>query len=84
LRKALALAASLAPAALVFGSIAAVAYADFIVSSISLGYLYFLPLGIGAMSCGSRVSYGLIAVAYFCMTSSGLLIPAQRPGLRKI
>jgi len=47
----------------------------------SPGYLYFLPLGIGAMFLRSRVSYGLIAVAYFCMTSSGLLIPAQRPGL---
>jgi len=53
------------PAALVFGSIAAVAYADFIVSSISLGYLYFLPLGIGAMFLRSRVSYGLIAVCVF-------------------
>ena len=32
------------PAVLVFGSIAAVAYADFVVSSVSLGYLYILPV----------------------------------------
>jgi len=37
------------PAALVFGSIGAVAYADFIATSVSLGYLYFLPLGISAI-----------------------------------
>jgi phosphoserine phosphatase RsbU/P len=53
------------PAALVFGSIAAVAYADFVVSSISLGYLYFLPLGIGAMFLRSQISYGLIVVCVF-------------------
>jgi len=53
------------PAALVFGSIGAVAYADFIVSSISLGYLYFLPLGISAMFLRSQVSYALIAICVF-------------------
>jgi sigma-B regulation protein RsbU (phosphoserine phosphatase) len=53
------------PAVLVFGSIAAVAYADFIVTSISLGYLYFLPLGIGAMFLRRQVSYGLILVCVF-------------------
>jgi hypothetical protein len=36
-------------AALVFGSIGAVAYTDFIVTCVSWGYLYFLPLGISAM-----------------------------------
>jgi serine phosphatase RsbU (regulator of sigma subunit) len=50
------------PAALIFGSIAAVAYADFVVSSVSLGYLYILPLGIGAMFLRTPISYGLIAV----------------------
>jgi hypothetical protein len=53
------------PALLVFGSIAAVAYADFIVTSISLGYLYILPLGISAMFLRSQISYGLIAVCVF-------------------
>ncbi len=53
------------PAVLVFGSIAAVAYADFVVTSISLGYLYILPLGISAMFLRSQISYGLIAVCVF-------------------
>jgi len=53
------------PAVLVFGSIAAVAYADFIVTSISLGYLYILPLGISAMFLRSQISYGLIAACVF-------------------
>jgi len=50
---------------LIFGSIAAVAYADFIVSSVSLGYLYILPLGISAMFLRTRISYALIAVCVF-------------------
>jgi sigma-B regulation protein RsbU (phosphoserine phosphatase) len=49
----------------IFGSIAAVAYADFIVSSVSLGYLYILPLGISAMFLRTRISYALIAVCVF-------------------
>jgi serine phosphatase RsbU (regulator of sigma subunit) len=53
------------PGVLVFGSIAAVAYADFIVTSTSLGYLYILPLGISAMFLRSQISYGLIAVCVF-------------------
>jgi serine phosphatase RsbU (regulator of sigma subunit) len=53
------------PAVLIFGSIAAVAYADFIVSSVSLGYLYILPLGISAMFLRSQISYALIAVCVF-------------------
>jgi sigma-B regulation protein RsbU (phosphoserine phosphatase) len=53
------------PVVLVFGSIAAVAYADFIVTGVSLGYLYILPLGISAMFLRSQVSYGLIAVCVF-------------------
>jgi serine phosphatase RsbU (regulator of sigma subunit) len=53
------------PGLLVFGSIAAVAYADSIVTSISLGYLYILPLGISAMFLRSQISYGLIAVCVF-------------------
>ena len=53
------------PALLIFGSIAAVAYADFIVSSVSLGYLYILPLGISAMFLRTPISYALIAVCVF-------------------
>jgi sigma-B regulation protein RsbU (phosphoserine phosphatase) len=53
------------PAALIFGSIAAVAYADSIVSSVSLGYLYILPLGISAMFLRTPISYALIAVCVF-------------------
>jgi sigma-B regulation protein RsbU (phosphoserine phosphatase) len=50
------------PFLLVFGSIAAVAYADFVVISISLGYLYFLPLGLSAMFLRRQVSYALVAL----------------------
>jgi serine phosphatase RsbU (regulator of sigma subunit) len=53
------------PAALIFGSIVAVAYADFIVSSVSLGYLYILPLGISAMLLRTQISYALVAVCVF-------------------
>lgn len=53
------------PAALVFGSISAVAYADFIATSVSLGYLYFLPLGISAIVLRSQISYGLVVLCVF-------------------
>jgi sigma-B regulation protein RsbU (phosphoserine phosphatase) len=53
------------PLVLVFGSIAAVAYADHIAVHISLGYLYILPLGVGAMFLRSAISYGLIVVCAF-------------------
>jgi len=53
------------PAILIFGSIAAVAYADFVVSSVSLGYLYILPLGISAMFLRTRIGYALVAVCVF-------------------
>src|ERR1019366_5913538 len=46
---------------LIFGPVAAVAYADFIASSVSLGYLYILPLGISAMFLRTQISYALIA-----------------------
>jgi sigma-B regulation protein RsbU (phosphoserine phosphatase) len=48
------------PPALVAGAIAAVAYADHLVVSISLVYLYILPLGIGAIFLRREISYGLI------------------------
>src|SRR3984893_19308867 len=53
------------PLLLVFGSIAAVAYADHLAVSISLGYLYILPLGVGAMFLRSEISYVLILVCAF-------------------
>ena len=65
------------PAVLVFGSIAAVAYADFIVTSISLGYLYILPLGISAMFLRSQISYALIAVCVFLHDLFGPPYPSQ-------
>ena len=49
------------PPVLVLGSIAAVAYADRLVASISLVYLYILPLGVGAIFLRREISYGLIA-----------------------
>src|SRR5258708_12786921 len=50
------------PLVWVSGAIAAVGYADHRVSSISLGYLYMLPLGVGAIFLRRTISYGLIAV----------------------
>ena len=60
------------PLAFVLGSIAIVAYADGIASSVPLGYLYVLPLGIGAMFLRSEISYGLIAI---CAVLHDLLRP---------
>jgi serine phosphatase RsbU (regulator of sigma subunit) len=48
------------PLVLVLGATAAVAYADHFVSSISLVYLYILPLCVGAIFLRREVSYGLI------------------------
>ena len=49
------------PPVLVLSAIAAVAYADHLATSISLVYLYILPLGIGAIFLRREISYGLIA-----------------------
>ena len=48
------------PLILVLGATAAVVYADHFVSSISLVYLYILPLSVGAIFLRRAVSYGLI------------------------
>jgi sigma-B regulation protein RsbU (phosphoserine phosphatase) len=53
------------PFALVVGSMAMVASADRIATSVSLGYLYILPLGISAMFLRSEISYALIAGCIF-------------------
>src|ERR1700737_5353296 len=50
------------PLALVLGAVAAVAYADHLVVSISLVYLYILPVAVGAIFLRKRVSYGFIVV----------------------
>ena len=48
------------PLVLVLGAIAAVGYADHFVSSISLVYLYILPLSVGAIFLRRTISYNLI------------------------
>jgi serine phosphatase RsbU (regulator of sigma subunit) len=48
------------PFVLVLAAIAAVAYADHMVVSLSLVYLYTLPLTIGAIFLSKELSYGLI------------------------
>jgi len=50
------------PLVLVLGAIVAVAYADHLVVSISLAYLYILPLGVGAIFLRREISYFLIVV----------------------
>jgi len=50
------------PLALVLGALSAVAYADRLVVSISLVYLYILPLAVGAIFLRKKVSYSLIVV----------------------
>jgi sigma-B regulation protein RsbU (phosphoserine phosphatase) len=50
------------PIALVLGALSAVAYADHAVVSISLVYLYILPIALGAIFLRKKVSYGLIVV----------------------
>jgi serine phosphatase RsbU (regulator of sigma subunit) len=51
------------PLVLVFGATAAVAYADHHVKSISLAYLYMLPVGAGAIFLRGEISYALIAIS---------------------
>src|SRR3989454_5490267 len=50
------------PLALVLGAVSAVAYADHLVVSISLVYLYILPLAVGAIFLRKEVSYSLIVI----------------------
>jgi sigma-B regulation protein RsbU (phosphoserine phosphatase) len=52
------------PLALVLAAIAAVAYADHVVPSISLVYLYIFPLGAGAILLRKELSYSLVV---FCI-----------------
>src|SRR5712691_6716387 len=50
------------PLVLVLSSFGAVAYADHLVVSISLVYLYILPLAVGAIFLRKEVSYSLIVI----------------------
>jgi serine phosphatase RsbU (regulator of sigma subunit) len=68
------------PLAFVIGAIAAVAYADDLVDAISLGYLYVLPLAVGAIFLRRELSYGLIAI---CVLLHDYYYPSHiDPGLR--
>src|SRR5580765_5949559 len=53
------------PLALVLAAIGGVAYVDHLVVSLSLVYLYTLPLTIGAIFLRKEVSYGLILACIF-------------------
>ncbi len=50
------------PLLLVLGAIGAVAYADHLVVSLSLIYLYILPLSVGAIFLRRGISYSLIVI----------------------
>ncbi len=68
------------PLALVLGAVSAVAYADHVVVSISLVYLYILPLAVGAIFLRKTVSYSLIAA---CVLFHDYYSPRGiNPGLR--
>jgi phosphoserine phosphatase RsbU/P len=68
------------PLVLVLGAISAVAYADHLVVSISLVYLYILPLGVAAIFLRRGISYSLIAV---CILFHDYYSPRHiNPGLR--
>jgi len=68
------------PLVLVLGATGAVAYADHLVVSISLVYLYILPVGVGAIFLRRGISYSLIAV---CILFHDYYSPRHiNPGLR--
>src|SRR5260221_6032551 len=68
------------PLVLVLGAFIAVAYADHLVVSISLVYLYLLPLAVGAIFLRKPISYSLITV---CILFHDYYSPrALNPGLR--
>jgi sigma-B regulation protein RsbU (phosphoserine phosphatase) len=68
------------PLTLVLGATAAVAYADHLVVSVSLVYLYILPLGVGAIFLRPAVSYSLIAA---CILFHDYYSPRNiNPGVR--
>ncbi len=62
------------PLVLLLGAIGAVAYADHLVVSLSLAYLYILPLAVGAIFLRKEVSYSLIVICILLHDSC-----SQRP-----
>jgi len=67
---------------LVLGAIGAVAYADHFVVSVSLAYLYILPLSVGAIFLRSEISYSLILL---CILLHDYYSPREiHPGLRTL
>lgn len=69
------------PIVLVLGAIGAVAYADHLVVSISLVYLYILPLAVGAIFLREELSYSLIVVCILLHDSYSQR-PIHHPALR--
>lgn len=68
------------PLSLVLGAIAAVAYADHFVTSVSLVYLYILPLSVGAIFLRRALSYSLIVA---CILLHDYYSPRSiNPGMR--
>jgi sigma-B regulation protein RsbU (phosphoserine phosphatase) len=68
------------PLILVLGAVGLVAYADHLIVSVSLVYLYILPLGVGAIFLRKEISYSLIAV---CILFHDYYSPRPiNPGLR--
>lgn len=66
---------------LVAAGIAAVAYADRFVASISLAPLYFLPLALGALVHPLRVG---VALSIVCVALHDVLSPLHEPGARHL
>jgi serine phosphatase RsbU (regulator of sigma subunit) len=68
------------PLVMVLGAIGAVAYADYRVVSVSLVYLYILPLAVGAIFLRREISYSLIVV---CILLHDYFSPRPiNPGIR--
>jgi sigma-B regulation protein RsbU (phosphoserine phosphatase) len=67
------------PLVVVLGAIAVVGYADHLIVSMSLVYLYILPLVIGAVFLRKEISYGLIPISillhdYFSLRTVNLAL----------
>ena len=63
----------------IVAGIAAVAYADNSVTSLSLASLYFLPLALSALVHPLRIS---IALSFVCLALHDLLSPVRDTGIR--
>lgn len=66
---------------IVLGAIAAVGYADFVVQTISLGYLYVLPLALSAFVFRLRIS---LALVFFCFLLQDWFGPFEHTGWQHI